>query len=56
VNPNFDVKKWHQCEVLVKEAGSFRAACCPVASDGPAPCKDIWVEVDPTADELVSMK
>ena len=28
VNPNFDVKKWHQCEVIAKEAGSFRAACC----------------------------
>ena len=85
-NPNFDVKKWHQCEVLVKEAGSFRAACCPVTSDGPVPCKgievlrwtgkgkkfpfgiqmhnaglfdeyrNIFVEIDPTADELVSMK
>src|SRR5688572_3837575 len=30
LNPNFDVKKWHQCEILIKEAGSFRAACCPV--------------------------
>jgi hypothetical protein len=39
-NPNFDVSKWHQCEVLVKEAGSFRAACCPV---GPTPCKGVEV-------------
>jgi len=35
-NPNFNVANWHQCEILVKEAGSFRAACCPV---GPTPCK-----------------
>jgi hypothetical protein len=39
-NPNFDVSKWHQCEVLVKEAGSFRAACCPVAD---TPCKAVEV-------------
>jgi hypothetical protein len=39
-NPNFDVTKWHQCEVLVKEAGSFRAACCPV---GATPCKAVEV-------------
>jgi hypothetical protein len=36
MRPMFDVSKWHQCEVLVKEAGSFHAACCPVAD---APCK-----------------
>ena len=40
VNPNFDVSKWHQCEILIKEAGSFRAACCPV---GPTPCKGVEV-------------
>ena len=40
VNPNFDVKQWHQCEILIKEAGSFRAACCPV---GPTPCKGVEV-------------
>jgi hypothetical protein len=40
VNPNFDATKWHQCEVLVKEAGSFRAACCPL---GDAPCKGVEV-------------
>jgi hypothetical protein len=39
-NPNFDVKKWHQCEVLIKEAGAFRAACCPV---GETPCKGVEV-------------
>jgi hypothetical protein len=40
VNPNFDVKQWHQCELIIKEAGSFRAACCPV---GPTPCKGVEV-------------
>jgi len=39
-NPNFDVSMWHQCEILVKEAGSFRAACCPV---GATPCKGVEV-------------
>jgi Domain of Unknown Function (DUF1080) len=39
-NPNFNVNNWHQCEVLVKEAGSFKAACCPV---GPTPCKGTLV-------------
>jgi hypothetical protein len=39
-HPAFDVTKWHQCEVVVKEAGSFRAACCPM---GPTPCKGIEV-------------
>jgi hypothetical protein len=29
-NPGWDEKKWHHCEVLVKEAGSFQAACCPM--------------------------
>jgi hypothetical protein len=83
MNPMFDVSKWHQCEVLAKEAGSFRAACCPV---GATPCKavgvldwkgpgkkypfdimmhngglfdeyrDIWVEVSPTVDDLLSTK
>lgn len=40
LNPNFDVKQWHQCEIIIKEAGSFRAACCPV---GPTPCKGVEV-------------
>jgi hypothetical protein len=40
MNPMFDATKWHQCEVLVKEAGSFRAACCPV---GATPCKAVEV-------------
>jgi hypothetical protein len=38
--PMFDDTKWHQCEVLVKEAGSFHAACCPI---GDAPCKTLDV-------------
>jgi hypothetical protein len=38
--PSFDEKQWHQCEVLVKEAGSFRAACCPV---GETACKTVDV-------------
>ena len=41
VNPNFDVKQWHQCEILIKEAGSFRAACCPF--DAATPCKGVEV-------------
>ena len=39
-NPMFNVANWHQCEILIKEAGSFRAACCPV---GPTPCKGVEV-------------
>jgi hypothetical protein len=41
VNPNFDVSKWHQCEIIIKEAGSFRAACCPY--DAATPCKGVEV-------------
>jgi hypothetical protein len=41
VNPNFDVKQWHQCELVIKEAGSFRAACCPF--DAAKPCKGVEV-------------
>ena len=40
VNPMFNVNNWHQCEILIKEAGSFRAACCPV---GATPCKGVEV-------------
>jgi hypothetical protein len=40
-NPNFDVTKWHQCEIIIKEAGSFRAACCPY--DAATPCKGVEV-------------
>jgi hypothetical protein len=84
-NPNFDVKQWHWCEVLVKEAGSFRAACCPAGAGGAA-CKatevlkwtgkgrkhpfdimmhnaglmdeykEIWIERNPTVDDLMSTK
>jgi hypothetical protein len=42
MNPMFNANNWHQCEVLVKEAGSFRAACCPVVEGG-APCKGVLV-------------
>jgi hypothetical protein len=38
--PPMDDTKWNQCEVVVKEAGSFRAACCLM---GDAPCKTQWV-------------
>jgi hypothetical protein len=38
--PPMDDTKWSQCEVLVKEAGSFRAACCLM---GDTPCKTQWV-------------
>jgi hypothetical protein len=34
--PKMDASKWSQCEIVVKEAGSFKAACCSV---GDAPCK-----------------
>ena len=37
MNPGWDEKKWHHCEVLVKEAGSFQAACCPMEPE--AACK-----------------
>ncbi len=37
MNPNWNANLWHQCEVLVKEAGSFRAACCPL--EPAAACK-----------------
>jgi hypothetical protein len=40
VRPTFDATKWHQCEVLVREAGSFRAACCPL---GETPCQAVEV-------------
>jgi hypothetical protein len=81
--PMFDDTKWHQCEVLVREAGSFHAACCPI---GDAPCKtldvlswkgpgkkhpfdimmhngglfdeykEIWIELNPTGEALLSQK
>ena len=35
-----DSHVWNQCEIVVKEAGSFRAACCTV---GPTPCKTFEV-------------
>jgi hypothetical protein len=40
MNPGFNERNWHQCEVLVKEAGSFRAACCPKTD---TPCKGTLV-------------
>jgi hypothetical protein len=82
MNPMWDEHKWHSCEVLVKEAGSFRAACCPM--EPVAPCKlvltwkgtgrkhpwaiqmhngglfdeykDIYIEENPTVDELLCLK
>ena len=40
--PQFDDKKWHRCEVLVKgSTGSFTAACCAI--EGQADCKAIQV-------------
>jgi hypothetical protein len=50
VNPMYDTSKWHQCEVLSRATGNFRAACCPVVGD--APCTDapeVLVFRDPTA-------
>jgi hypothetical protein len=41
-NPNFNVNNWHQCEVVVKEVGEFKAACCPVSASGAA-CKGVEV-------------
>jgi hypothetical protein len=38
--PKLNAREWNQCEVVVKEAGSFRAACCAV---GPTPCKTFEV-------------
>jgi hypothetical protein len=34
--PKLNAREWNQCEIVVKEAGSFRAACCAVADK---PCK-----------------
>ena len=33
--PSFNKNMWHQCEVLIKEAGTIRAACCPLTGSGP---------------------
>ena len=38
--PKLNAGQWNQCEIVVKEAGSFRAACCAV---GPTPCKSAEV-------------
>ena len=86
-HPRLDVKQWSQCEVLVKDTGELRVACCQLT--GTAPCKgveqlrfkdpaaagkkspfgiqmhngglfdeykDIYVEPDPTEDDLLSIK
>jgi hypothetical protein len=40
--PQFDDKKWHRCEVLVKgSTGSFKAACCEI--EGQSDCKAVEV-------------
>jgi hypothetical protein len=38
--PKMDAKVWNQCEIVVKEAGSFKAACCTM---GATPCKTALV-------------
>jgi hypothetical protein len=35
--PMMDAKQWNQCEIVVKAAGSFKAACCAYAPG--QPCK-----------------
>jgi hypothetical protein len=39
--PKLDASQWNQCEIVVKAAGSFRAACCAYAAD--KPCKTFEV-------------
>ena len=39
--PMFDVKKWHRCEIIVKAAGEFKAACCEI--EGKDSCKGVEV-------------
>jgi hypothetical protein len=34
--PKLNARVWNQCEIVVKEAGTFRAACCEM---GATPCK-----------------
>jgi len=36
-----DASQWNQCEIVVKEAGSFKAACCAYSAD--KPCKSFEV-------------
>jgi Domain of Unknown Function (DUF1080) len=86
-HPRLDVKQWSQCEVLVKDTGDFRVACCQLTGTGPCKgveqlrfkdpaaagkkspfgiqmhngglydeYKDIYVEPDPTEDDLLSIK
>ena len=84
---SINVRQWHRCEALVKEAGEIRGACCNI--EGKASCqavevfrfvdptiarkapfgmqmhdengsrdeyKDIWLEVDPMVDDLLTTK
>lgn len=39
-HPKLDVKKWSQCEVLVKDTGELRVACCQLP-DGGGTCKGV---------------
>ena len=86
-HPRLDVKQWSQCEVLVKDTGELRVACCQLAGAGPCKgveqlrfkdasaagkkspfgiqmhngglfdeYKDIYIEPDPTEDDLLSIK
>jgi hypothetical protein len=36
-----NAREWNQCEIVVKEAGSFRAACCAYSAE--TPCKTFEV-------------
>jgi hypothetical protein len=88
-SPKWNVKQWSQCEVLVKDTGELRVACCQLPATGSGTCKgveqlrfkdpttagkkspfgiqmhngglfdeykDIYVEPDPTEDDLLSIK
>jgi hypothetical protein len=88
-SPKWNVKEWSQCEVLVKNTGELRVACCQLPATGAGSCKgveqlrfkdaaaagknspfgiqmhngglfdeykDIYVEPDPTEDDLLSIK
>ncbi|HXU82311.1 MAG TPA: DUF1080 domain-containing protein [Polyangia bacterium] len=48
-HPKLDAKKWNQCEVLVKQSGTFRFACCELTGSGPCKATEILKFNDPTA-------
>ena len=47
--PKLDVKQWSQCEVLVKEAGEMRYACCQLTGATPCKATEMLRFKDPTA-------